>query len=46
MVADEAFQADAVKVLGGKNDAIVGKDAHAALKQFFGLPEEVVKLYR
>ncbi len=46
MVADPAFQADAVKVMGGKNDAVIGKDAQAALKQFFGLPEEVVKLYR
>ncbi len=46
MVADPAFQADAVKVMGGKNEAVIGKDAGAALKQFFGLPEEVVKLYR
>ena len=46
MVASPEFQADAVKVLGAKNDAFVGKDAEPAFKQFFGLPDEVVQLYR
>lgn len=46
MVESPEFQADAVKVLGAKNSALVGKDAEPALKQFFGLPDAVVELYR
>ena len=46
MIESPEFQADAVKVLGAETSAFVGKDAEPAVKQFFGLPDEVVQLYR
>ena len=46
MLQSSAYQKDALKILGSKDNALLGEEARPALQQFFGLPKEIVDLYR